>query len=275
MGICKECVICKGVFVARTKTHICCSPVCAKINKGAKWQAKIGKATCTVCNKEYQPKSSVDPKYGRLNKYCSTQCRSRSNDWNWKKGQSLRLIPSRKGKNQSPVHFSTCRVCDKLFTSKRKTILCSDVCRKQDACIRSREVSAAKNDNTPKNCKECATTFIAEYGNKLRTFCSKECSNRYGKRVSKATRRARIKGNEYESVNPYKVFSRDKWMCVLCGVKTPRKLRGTIVDNAPELDHIIPIAQGGGHTYNNVQCACRKCNNIKADKIIGQLPMFA
>lgn len=275
MGISKECVICKGLFVANTKTHITCSPVCSKQNSINKWQAKIGKATCTVCNKEYQPKSSVDPKYGRFNKYCSTTCRSKSVEWNWKKGQSIRLIPKREGKNESTVYFPTCRVCDRLFTSKLKKAFCSNTCRKQDACNRSREASAAKNDNTPKTCKECNATFVAEYGNKLRSYCSKTCSKKHIKRIGKATRRARIRGNEYESVDPYKVFNRDKWICKLCGIKTPRKLRGSLADNSPELDHIIPIAQGGSHIYSNVQCACRKCNGIKSDNIIGQLPIFA
>lgn len=281
MGIRKECVICKGVFVARTKTHICCSPVCAKTNKDNTWYAKIGKATCTVCNKEYQPKSCIDTKYGRYNKYCSTTCRSKSSEWHKRKGQTLRLIP--KGKNKSPVYFNHCKICSCLFTTKSKlNTMCSVLCRakdyervKEEQKIKTRERDKAKFIPKGCLCKECNKTFTTSYGNTNREYCSKQCSSRHHKRIGRHSRRARMKGNEYETVNPFKVFNRDKWTCRMCGIKTPRKLRGTIEENAPELDHIIALAQGGSHTYNNVQCSCRKCNYTKGDKIVGQLPMFA
>jgi len=41
--------------------------------------------------------------------------------------------------------------------------------------------------------------------------------------------------------------------------------------DAPELDHIVPIAAGGSHTYSNVACACKKCNIKKSSKPLGQL----
>ena len=32
---------------------------------------------------------------------------------------------------------------------------------------------------------------------------------------------------------------------------------------APELDHVVPLASGGAHTYANSACACRECNILK------------
>jgi 5-methylcytosine-specific restriction endonuclease McrA len=29
---------------------------------------------------------------------------------------------------------------------------------------------------------------------------------------------------------------------------------------APTLDHIVPLSKGGSHTYDNLQCACFRCN---------------
>ncbi|WP_425516052.1 HNH endonuclease [Rhizobium leucaenae] len=78
-----------------------------------------------------------------------------------------------------------------------------------------------------------------------------------------------------ENVDPIKVFDRDKWKCQICGVKTPRKLRGTLDDKAPELDHIMPLALGGAHSYFNTQCACRKCNAHKSDTPPAQPNLFA
>ncbi|MHB8123996.1 MAG: HNH endonuclease [Desulfuromonadaceae bacterium] len=74
-----------------------------------------------------------------------------------------------------------------------------------------------------------------------------------------------------EAVNPIRVFERDRWKCQLCKRATPRKLRGTLDDRAPELDHIKPISKGGEHSYRNTQCACRACNLAKSDRPMGQM----
>lgn len=87
-------------------------------------------------------------------------------------------------------------------------------------------------------------------------------SYRAGKLKYKSIRRAR-EAIEAEVVVPQQVFARDGWKCQLCGVDTPRRLRGSYEPNAPELDHIVPLSKGGGHTWANVQCACRACNSAK------------
>ncbi|CAN7187248.1 HNH endonuclease [Acidovorax sp. LjRoot117] len=74
-----------------------------------------------------------------------------------------------------------------------------------------------------------------------------------------------------EAVNPIKVFDRDKWRCQLCNRKTPKAKRGSYDDDAPELDHIVPLSKGGAHSYLNTQCACRACNSKKSDRPLGQM----
>jgi 5-methylcytosine-specific restriction endonuclease McrA len=71
------------------------------------------------------------------------------------------------------------------------------------------------------------------------------------------------------------VLDRDGWRCQMCGVKTPKRLRGTFDDRAPELDHRVPMAMGGGHVWDNVQCSCRRCNAAKnAMAVLGQTNLF-
>ncbi|HHW13485.1 MAG TPA: HNH endonuclease [Firmicutes bacterium] len=91
------------------------------------------------------------------------------------------------------------------------------------------------------------------------------------RRQGKAIRRARIKGLAHEVFDPIEVFQRDHWTCQICGAKTPRRLRGTTDDRAPELDHIVPLALGGQHTRANTQCLCRRCNQAKGAAARGQL----
>lgn len=72
-------------------------------------------------------------------------------------------------------------------------------------------------------------------------------------------------------VDPIRVFERDAWKCQLCGTRAPKRLRGTTDALAPELDHIIPLAAGGQHTYENTQCSHRSCNMAKGARPAGQL----
>jgi len=37
------------------------------------------------------------------------------------------------------------------------------------------------------------------------------------------------------------------------------------VETQPTMDHVIPLALGGDHTYNNVRLAHKPCNETKAD----------
>lgn len=94
------------------------------------------------------------------------------------------------------------------------------------------------------------------------------------KRKSRLMRRARERASFVEPVDPYQVFDRDGWRCQLCGKHTPRSKRGTAASDAPELDHIIPLALRGEHSYRNTQCACRACNIAKGAKPMGQALLF-
>lgn len=82
-------------------------------------------------------------------------------------------------------------------------------------------------------------------------------------RTHKAKRRARERGVEAESINPLVVFAVYNWQCNRCHCSTPRSLRCTTQANAPELDHVIALANGGAHTWSNVQLLCRACNQAK------------
>ena len=72
-----------------------------------------------------------------------------------------------------------------------------------------------------------------------------------------------IRINKYVNV-PYKkvvltrknILRRDRYRCVYCG-------RGDLLLT---VDHIVPKARGGDDSWENLVCACTKCNNRKGDR---------
>lgn len=74
--------------------------------------------------------------------------------------------------------------------------------------------------------------------------------------------RAKHYGVEYEPVNPRRVFARDRWRCGICGGKVNPQLSWPDPMSA-SIDHVLPMSQGGGHTYANTQCSHLTCNASK------------
>lgn len=157
-------------------------------------------------------------------------------------------------------HTVQCFCCGKKFLRLRKgQRACSDECASQhreDVRKRAKERARQRPRSRPSVRAPLSAVALAK--------------RRAEKKKHKAMRRAR-KAIEAENIDPIKVFDRDRWRCHLCGCKTPRRLRGTNEPNAPELDHIVSLADGGSHTWGNVACACRACNGAKGARSAGQL----
>ncbi|MGK2903149.1 MAG: HNH endonuclease [Mycobacterium sp.] len=80
-----------------------------------------------------------------------------------------------------------------------------------------------------------------------------------------AARRAKLAEVVVEEVLHSVVFERDRYTCMLCGIKCDPEA-GRWASNLPTLDHIIPLAHGGEHSYGNTQTLCRRCNCRKGDR---------
>ena len=57
------------------------------------------------------------------------------------------------------------------------------------------------------------------------------------------------------------VFARDRHSCQYCD------------GPAETLDHVVPRSRGGGHTWDNVVAACRRCNAAKRDRLLPDTTM--
>lgn len=73
--------------------------------------------------------------------------------------------------------------------------------------------------------------------------------------AKKIRRKRAQQGTQIEPVNRDIVAERDGWRCGICGGKVTRKNWS--------LDHVIPLSQGGPHTYANVVLAHRRCNSSR------------
>lgn len=78
-----------------------------------------------------------------------------------------------------------------------------------------------------------------------------------GRRKS-ANRRARVAGVEHETIDPQTVYERSFGMCGICGSAVSR--------DDFQVDHIVPLAKGGAHIYENVHAAHAMCNYRKGAK---------
>jgi len=67
-------------------------------------------------------------------------------------------------------------------------------------------------------------------------------------------RRSRLASVESEPFSRTEIINRDHRMCHICG---------KLVEDDLELDHLIPISQGGPDTRANVKVAHRECNRRK------------
>ena len=76
-----------------------------------------------------------------------------------------------------------------------------------------------------------------------------------------------------EKVNDLEIFDRDGWTCQLCHKKVNRKLKHPHPLSA-SLDHIIPLSNGGQHSYKNVQLAHLSCNVRAGVGGIKQIRLF-
>ena len=133
-------------------------------------------------------------------------------------------------------------------------------------------------------CKHCGKEWLfwpshEKWGRRCSPkYCSQKCFNRHNNTTKDVSVRLRRhgRGDEYrESITLDEVIERDGGICYLCGCETSKDdcwydVNGYHVcgDTYPTRDHVIPIARGGTHTWDNVRLACRRCNSQKNDRTL-------
>lgn len=122
-----------------------------------------------------------------------------------------------------------------------------------------------------RTCRECGHTFHSTHANAV--YCSPMCrqKSKYG---NSHLSRARHYGCTYEhGVTLTRLIERDGLTCYICGKQCdPNDTSwGSSGPDRPTLDHVVPLAKGGGHVWGNVKVCCGECNSAKRDLDVAEV----
>lgn len=214
--------------------------------------ATIRLKACKQCGSDYEWRRGALPAPRGC---CSPTC---YNAWQNERGRARRKAGYYPPCTPQPHRPKTCGHCGEITTRPK---FCSARCTSVARDVRL----GIRHASRPASCAECAKLF--ETTDERNRYCSRPCWRKRSNRVSSAIRRSRIaRDGSAIRLDPITICERDGWICHLCGRPTPKELRGTTDLRAPEMDHVVPLAQGGEHNEANVACACRGCNLAKRDE---------
>ncbi|OHX26771.1 hypothetical protein BKX95_08390 [Streptococcus iniae] len=197
------------------------------------WDKGLDKK-CEWCNKEFK----TSPRY-KNTKFCSNKCRDIFNS---------RVV---KGHREIAVVSAERKVKKEIREKK----------------LKEERLSNTKN----KICNECGEVFATHITNKL--TCSTKCSKKRKNRLSYMYSSKRLNNNNIidKDISLEVLYKRDKGICYLCGDKcnysdcVRTETTFTSGKTYPSIDHIVPIARGGKHAWDNVKLAHHYCNSMKSD----------
>lgn len=131
-------------------------------------------------------------------------------------------------------------------------------------------------------CRHCGRRYLffpswERYGRrKSGPYCSRRCRLKANSRNTNIGHRLRAYGSADKPRDVIRlddVIARDGGVCYLCGRKTTKDdheyRRGwfTVGASYPTIDHVVPLAKVGTHTWDNVRLACHRCNALKGDSM--------
>lgn len=210
---------------------------------------------CSFCGQMFTPK--------KLNcNYCSDRCRNNASK-------------VRRGIEPSVFRKKVCKCCGQEFeTQYKRKIYCSKKCKAKASYIPKPRVIKPKTIKPPveyeiRACVICGNEFEVDKRLSNKT-CSRECSRELTKQHRRTGHRNREKRIAKvlvdRDISLETLRRRDNNICWICGKETNptdyKTINGTIVvgDNYPSIDHLLPIARGGLHQWENIRLAHKGCN---------------
>lgn len=168
-----------------------------------------------------------------------------------------------------------CRVCEKENAKhrqeERRRIKQEQIKAKQEQNKKDRFWGKEFPQKTMAVCVSCGQLFIPR--NDRQICCSEKCTKKH--QNNKDKRVSKIKGAMIDRDISLKIlYQKEHGVCYLCNGKCSwsdyyidrngQKITGGMY---PSIDHVIPLAKGGKHSWENVRLAHRECNWIKSDAV--------
>lgn len=260
------CPVCHGAFAQRTgrgRPWKYCSDECRTQYRRTQYIRLVAPVDriCVVCRREFKGRPD--------RKYCSPACRSRrprdlvkarARDRTPKRREAQRRrYKERKQRlwlERAARDFQRALVIEGPLMLVRAPILprvpkwTPEYKRKRDR--ERRWESRGRPVLVAGYCQECATAFV---GSGRPRYCSSDCARRHARRIAKWRRKRSFKGQRQDVIRLPKLALRDGWLCHICRRKVVRKTWS--------VDHLIPRAHGGMHTWENVALAHHRCNTLR------------
>lgn len=227
-------------------------------------------ATCPQCS---VPVGRTKPT-GPSPTYCSETCRrTAATARDIASGKYAAVLAERKANRTPTSHDLTCHTCSKPMTVKRRDAkYCSSLCMEHGNVRRCSEPGCDK----PHRAKGlCSGHYNAKnLPGSQRTWPAKPETRRRALRRKTQRRRALTHLPTAEHVDRDVVGVRDGWRCGVCRKRVNRALAWPD-PMSPSLDHVVPLSQGGEHTYANSRITHWHCNHMRSNRGGGeQLALF-
>ena len=167
----------------------------------------------------------------------------------------------------------TCKTCMETKRVQREEARRASKAAERKALreAQAKEKAAAKEAKEHEViCKTCGCVFVTR--KTQAATCSPECAKKY----QNNHKDNRLKGMPKDrSITLGRLIARDNNICWLCGglcdmQDHKHNDNGVFIAGPtyPSIDHIVPIAKGGAHQWDNVALAHMRCNVIKRSQVV-------
>lgn len=197
--------------------------------------------------------------------------------------------------HQITTSGTTCATCKRIAREEALKADKEEKTKKSQELKEKREAEHLRKLTAPHVCKRCGKTYtIEQYMKSIGTryernsgYCSRTCRDKAKTENDRRNRsRYRSEGKKHrckhytrakelglpaeEGITLKKLIARDGLRCAICGDMcdlNDRSYGKYCGAKSPSIDHIVPLAKGGGHTWDNVQVAHILCNSNKSDHV--------
>lgn len=263
----KTCLVCGAEFAVKsagvkTKT---CSDECAKQSRAITRGSPSRDRTCVGCGAAFRMKNGTR----RKGLYCSRECAFKNKrEWgvNAQSGKTLRELDkeytaAEKLKVANALAMGAvawmqgwkqCMWCYATYWSRGVATTCGQACERQLTIGGTRlctgcGIDMDRRQGKSRSCARCKAEKLKSTRQRI-----------------KARRKMVVKSRCIEMVVGKKVFKADRYHCWIC-LGVCKRQYSSSDPASPTVDHVVPLAKGGEHSYANCRTAHAICNSLKSD----------